>query len=116
MESDISIAKVVFFIALGVALPVTAFLWWRKAMSEYREYELWRRRQLEMALEQMKSSDEDEILRGLHTVFALADSSTSAQALSKVVELRQSHSRSVAKPAEVAYEHMLEVLSESPQR
>jgi len=115
MEPVLSVARVVF-IVLVIILVVATFLLWRRALSEYREYELWKRRQLEMALEQMKSSDENEILRGLHTVAALADPTTSAQALPKVVELKQSSSRFVAKPAEVAYEQMLEVLNASSHR
>ena len=115
MEPVLKVATAVFAI-LGIVWVVAALRLRRKVLSESREYELWRRRHLAMALEQIESSEEDEILRGLHTVVALADQSTSAQALPKVIELKQSGSRFVARPAEAAYEKMRDALSGPPRR
>lgn len=100
----IYLASAVVFL-LAVFLAHTAYRVRREAKKK-REDVKWLLEQLERALDDIKSEDEDRILGGLQTLTYLNDAATRLKSLPRLAELAQSNNQLIARQAEVTMQKL----------
>lgn len=94
------------FVAGTVWLARATFRERRQAQANYEKIQ-WILKQLERALEQIESDDEDEILAGLQVIVALPEPEIRLRALSRLNELAQSSNPRVSHCATVAINKLI---------
>lgn len=101
------------FWGANVLLAVLAFCFlvlvlgrWRKTREEVERIR-WLEGELERALQQIESTEEDEILAGCQTLAMINDPRVRARALDRIRELMNNANHRIAKQASFTYEKIL---------
>lgn len=104
---------IVIFIVIGILLAIGTIKRRRQAISNH-ENVAWLEDQLQRALRQIYSTNEDDILAGFQTLSMLNDPKSRLKALDRVSELMNDDSNPrIARQAEITYRRIVSSLSGS---
>lgn len=98
-------------VTVGVGLA--AYRTRREARTNYEKIQ-WVLAQLERALKQIESDDEDEVIAGLQVIAMLKDPVIRFKALSRLDELKRSDNQNISHYAKVAIKKLTSSSEESP--
>jgi biopolymer transport protein ExbB/TolQ len=101
------------FGVVSVGVGLAAYRARREAYTNYEKIK-WVLEQLERALKQIESDDEDEVIAGLQVIAMLKDPVIRVRALSRLNELTRSDNQNIRHYAGVAYTKLISSSEESP--